>query len=84
MEDGTWEPEENLTNSDEILHDFLVQNNLLPTLPKPFKNDVLNNEGNETRASNELNQIFNTVKTEAINEEHISVADDFIKTKEVC
>lgn len=44
----------------------------------------MNNEGNETRASNELNQIFNTVKTEAINEEHISVADDFIKTKEVC
>ena len=84
MEDGTWEPEENLTNSDEILHDFLAQNNLLPTLPTLFKNDVLNNEGNETRASNELNQIFNTVKTEAINEEHISVADDFIKTKEVC
>ena len=84
MEDETWEPEENLTNSDEILHDFLVQNNLLPTLPKPFKNDVLNNEGNETRASNELNQIFNSVKTEAINEEHISVADDFIKTKQVC
>ena len=84
MEDETWEPEENLTNSDEILHDFLAQNNLLPTLPTLFKNDVLNNEGNETRASNELNQIFNSVKTEAINEEHISVADDFIKTKQVC
>lgn len=82
MEDETWEPEENLSNSQEILLAFLAQNNLLPT---NFKNIILSNEDrNETGEDSEF-QIKNVIKTKAINEEHISVVDeDTFKTKEVC
>ena len=82
VEDETWEPEDNLANSQEILLEFLAQNNLLPT---NFKNIILSNEErNETGEHSEF-QIKNVIKTKAINEKHISVVDeDIFKTKEVC
>ena len=65
MEDETWEPEENLANSKEILREFLAQNYLLSSI---LEGEVSNNEGEGAEDNGRKIQVAD--KNE--NEEHIS------------